>query len=406
MANQDNSEERPRRRQPDSELWKKAQEQYDGTDEERLEMLETTIARIWELPEEADQLLITISITGSLRMKRRMANLLASNPSLPWGLWLKLLQNLEKEDDQEIKQTLEPLLQPYRQFSESIKAWQEQVIGSIPQEFFTHIAEQQATFLRALAPMQEIQHLMQEILRLSFPVEQFRRTLESLSPIQIPKVQLPRNVLDSINTFSRYHDFAYSNFARLSPSYYPPEEKPLPVKACEHPLVAQLRELPPGKKTWPQYQKLCAAILSFCFVPPLLEPLYEESTEDNIHRRDLIYHIPHDASGFWAYVKNAHSALAVIVDAKNYAGILPKDQIVMTSKYFGSKKLGNFGIIVCRSELGVSGKKEQADRWVHHDEMIVCLTDDDLKEMIGLKLAEEDPEHVIDNRMRELRSGL
>jgi hypothetical protein len=120
----------------------------------------------------------------------------------------------------------------------------------------------------------------------------------------------------------------------------------------------------------------------------------------------MIYQIPHDIPGFWAFVKTAHNALAVIVDAKNYTDILPKDQIVITSKYFGPKKLWNFGIVICRKRLNNSGKKEQADRWVHHDEMIVCLTDDDLEEMIGLKLAGEDAEYVIDHKIRELRSTL
>lgn len=85
---------------------------------------------------------------------------------------------------------------------------------------------------------------------------------------------------------------------------------------------------------------------------------------------------------------------------------MPKDQIVITSKYFGLKKLGSFGVIICRKELDVSGNKEQADRWIHHDEMIVCLTSDDLEEMVGLKLADEDAEYVIDRKIRGLRSAL
>lgn len=411
MAGQNNSEEKPEKqpfveRHPNPDLWQKVQEQWSGTDEDRLQVMETIISRIRELPEEADQLLISVSKTGPLQMKRRMAVLLASKPSIPWGLWLDLIQNLGEENDPQVKETINPLLQPYRQIAESIKEWQERVIGSIPKEFFTRIADQQAAIQKALVPLEEIQHSIQALFRLNFPTEQFRKTLESLGRLQIPYVQLPRGVLDSIDLVSRYHNLTYGNIARLSPSYYPPEEKPLPAKASDHPLIIQLRKLPPGQETWSEYQRLCQDILSFCFIPPLLEPVYEESNQSGIHRRDMIYHIPHDASGFWAYVKTAHSALAVIADAKNYTGILPKNQIVITSKYFGPKKLGNFGIIICRKGLDISGNKEQADRWIHHDEMIVCLTDDDLEEMVGLKLAGQDAEYVIDRKMRELRSAL
>jgi hypothetical protein len=175
---------------------------------------------------------------------------------------------------------------------------------------------------------------------------------------------------------------------------------------AEHPLIIQLKELPPGNETWSDYQKLCENIFIFCFVPPLLEPLYESSTENGIHRRDMIFNIPHDLSGFWAYVQNAYNSIAIIIDAKNYTGVLPKDQIVLTGKYFGPKKLGNFGIIICRQGPDSSGVKQQADSWVHHDEMIVCLDDNDLIEMIGLKIAGEDPSHIIDNKIRQLRAAL
>lgn len=411
MSDEIDSIENPKKkfiieRQPNPDLWQKLQEQWNGTEESRLQTMETIISRIRELPEDADQLLISISKTGSLLMKRRMAVIMASKPSIPWGLWLDLIQNLGEEDDLQVKESVDPLLQPYRQLAESIKTWQERVIGSIPKNLFSSIASQQAAIQKALAPMEEVQRSIQTFFQLNLPTEQISKTLESLAQIQIPRVQLPKGVLDSIGLVSQYHNLAYGNIARLSPSYYPPEEEPLSAKASDHPLIIRLRGLPPGQETWPEYQKLCQEILSFCFVPPLLESMYEESTESGIHRRDVIYHIPHDASGFWSYVKTAHSALAVIVDAKNYTSILPKNQIVITSKYFGPKKLGSFGIIVCRKGLDSSGNKELADRWIHHDEMIVCLTDDDLEEMVGLKLAGEDAEYVIDRKIRDLRSAL
>jgi hypothetical protein len=238
------------------------------------------------------------------------------------------------------------------------------------------------------------------------PIAEIQKSIDVFNQIKLPQVQFPMEVLDSISAFSRYQDSIYANIARISPSYYPPEETVILPSTCEHRLLKKLRELEPGRDNWSEYQLLCDEALKFCLVPPLLDPMYEEYTLSGIHRRDMIYHIPHDGTGFWDYIRNAYNALAIIVDAKNYAGVLPKDQIVITSKYFGKKKLGSFGIIVTRSDLDESGKLQQADRWIHHDEMIIVLTDPDLKEMINLKLAHQDPERIIDRKIRELRSSI
>lgn len=131
-----------------------------------------------------------------------------------------------------------------------------------------------------------------------------------------------------------------------------------------------------------------------------------ESIAGGIHRRDIIYPVPMGITGFWGYVQNAFSATGVIVDAKNYSEELPKDQVVMVSKYFGAKKLGNFGIIVSRKDPSASARKQQIDRWVHHEEMIICLSDDDLRRMIIQKEANNNPEVILNKHIFEIRKAI
>jgi len=406
MNEEKNFDKGRKKRKPNNKLWKKVQEQNKSGDVDKIEMLDTVIFQYWELPKEVDDILIDLSVNGSIEVKRKLANLMASIPPIPSSLCMGILKNLQEEDDQQIQNDLENVLKPLREIEESIDAWRKQVVDAIPKDLFAKFADQQAAIQRALAPIEETQRTIQELVRLNIPTEQLKKALDSMDQIKFPDVQIPKHVLDTMNTLSRYYDFTYSNIARKSFSYYPPEEEPIPLKASEHPLIIRLKELPPGQKTWSIYQKLCEEILSFCFIPPLSGPLYEEATEDGGHRRDIIYNIPHDSYGFWAHIKAAYNALSIIVDPKNYSGVLPKDQIVIVSKYFGPKKLGNFGIIICRNEMDASGKKEQIDRWIHYDQMIICLTDNDLEEMIGLKLAEQEPERVIDRKIRELRAGV
>lgn len=393
-------------RKPDEELWRLVQRQAKGTEADQAQAMETIIVRVRDLPEDADRVLLEMSKTGSLTLKRHMATLLAAKPSIPWSLWSKLIQNLSSESDEQVQMAIAPSLQPYKKLAESINLYQERILGAIPKGLLADIARQQAMLAKTIPSMVEMSRLAEGLSRLAMPLSDIQKSIEVFREIKLPPIQFPTAALDSIFAFSRYQDSIYSNITRMFPSYYHPEETVQSPKGGEHALLTKLKELRPGRETWSEYQKLCDEILRFCLVPPLLEPTYEEHNESGIHRRDMIYYIPHDGNGFWEYVRNAYGALAVIVDAKNYSETLPKDQIVIASKYFGKKKLGSFGIIVTRLELDGSGKAQQADRWVHHDEMIVCLADADLEEMIRLKLARHDPERVIDRKIREFRSSL
>lgn len=96
--------------------------------------------------------------------------------------------------------------------------------------------------------------------------------------------------------------------------------------------------------------------------------------------------------------------MSLVVDCKNYSAPLAQNQVVIVSKYFGPKKAsGRFGLILCRKGLGSSGKREQLNRWKDHDEMIVCLSDDNLTEMVNLKKRGLDPDKVISRIYREVR---
>ena len=179
--------------------------------------------------------------------------------------------------------------------------------------------------------------------------------------------------------------------------------QPVKVKTFENPLISKLKNVPPGQKHWHDYQSICKDILTFCFVPPLLNPIEESTTQNGIHRRDIIYRIPLGEGGFWGYLQSNFSASAIIVDAKNYSNELPKDQVFMISKYFGHNKLGNFGIIVSRKEPSKSAKKQQIDMWANHKEMIICLSDADLEQMVFLKEISNNPQAILDDRIFEIR---
>lgn len=294
---------------------------------------------------------------------------------------------------------LEELFQRYRADLKALEVFHQRFAESSMQQFRAQIED----IIRLAGPtLEQFQSQIAEMSRLAQPqkdaLQMARRVLDD--------ARLSRQFLDGLDQLQKHQQTFTRNLGLIPPSYFPAPERDRPRPQLEHPLVSRLQHLSPGQSTWPEYQELCEEILSFCFIPPLLEPLVESHTDSRIHRRDLIYQIPADVGGFWAYLRNTYGAHALIVDPKNHKGRLAPNQLVIVSKYFGAKKLGRFGIVVSRLGLGESAKKEQADRWQNHDEMVISLSDSDLEEMLAHKLNGEDAAVVIDHKIFELRSRL
>lgn len=79
---------------------------------------------------------------------------------------------------------------------------------------------------------------------------------------------------------------------------------------------------------------------------------------------------------------------------------------MITSKYFGKKKLSLFGLVISRKGLDKSGKSAQARLWREDDKLLISLTDDDLLKMLELKENGELSEKVIDQRLRDFLSSI
>ena len=112
-------------------------------------------------------------------------------------------------------------------------------------------------------------------------------------------------------------------------------------------LAAKLKACSPGRENWELYQDICKDILSFCLVPPLSPAFEQVETKDRIHIRDLIFSIPHELGSFWTYVTNRFG-LALIFECKNYVSLLRENNLIISQKYVGKRKLTRLGIIITR----------------------------------------------------------
>lgn len=387
--------------EPDLLLWGRIQELAGGSEPEKIEAVALMFSNYSVVPREADDLLKEMALPSSpIDIRRKIATGLTSKPRIPWGLHLSLLQTLSKDKDQQVACTIKPLWEPYEALEKSLRSYAEKqgaiLANLIPKNLFEGIIAKQ---LEATIPKGIFEDIVQQ-------VNAIPAHLTSQLQDQIKRMayfQLPQSYLDSLTGIKLANESILRNISMIPTSYFPIERESVVIQPSGNPLIAKLKAIPSGQQHWHQYQSTCKDILTFCLVPPLLDPMEELPTEGGQHRRDIIYHIPQGQGGFWGYLQNSYSALAVIVDAKNYGDKLPRDQVVITSKYFGAKKLGNFGLIISRRGPSGSARNEQIDRWLHHDEMIICLSDADLEEMMTLKEAEKQPEFVLDKLIRELR---
>lgn len=171
-------------------------------------------------------------------------------------------------------------------------------------------------------------------------------------------------------------------------------------------LIEKLSECSPGRENWRKFEVVCKEILTFLFVPTLLEPLEQLETESGLQVRDLILHIPCDVSGFWNLIQSKYDALAIIVECKNYSNPIEGNNVVISSKYLGERRLGRFGIVISRFPPAESAIKERKRLWLEEGKLILFLEDEDIKTMIKLKDEGNDPEIILDKKQRDFRQSL
>lgn len=219
--------------------------------------------------------------------------------------------------------------------------------------------------------------------------------------------------LDALNTMTTVNQVFTSSITNLNLAYYPAlppsleddlAEVEIEPREFAYNLVQRLNQIEPGAE-WREYQSLCKEILEYCLVPPLLEPLEEVRTIEGITRRDLIFYLPFNPEGFWFFIKNTCSSLAVIVECKNMR-VIDQNNVIITSKYLHKKKLGQFGFLISHEGPDNNAKHTLISRWTLYDETIICLTNHDLENMIKLKINEDNPTIIINQRFREFRESI
>jgi len=154
-------------------------------------------------------------------------------------------------------------------------------------------------------------------------------------------------------------------------------------------LIKRLKACKP-ETDWREYEKICKEIISFCFVPPLFEPIEQVWNDNGDERKDLMIRIPPETKNYWGWIFTKYDE-NVIVECKDYTKPLKANVIHITDKYFGKNKASTFGIILCRNGVTESAHNAMKNLWTNYGERMICLIDQDLIKMITMKEKGEDP---------------
>lgn len=170
-------------------------------------------------------------------------------------------------------------------------------------------------------------------------------------------------------------------------------------------LIAKLKQCRPGYEDWQVYQKLVGEILFALFCPPL-DPVSEQNSDANYaNRRDYI--IPNYSEyGHWMYLRDRYKAEFIVVDAKNSAHEIGKDDILQVAHYLKEKGVGLFGLIFSRCGGDPSSEIHLRDIWQSENKMIVILSDNDVEQMLLGKQRGNDPSRIIIEKIQEFRQKI
>ncbi|MFD9735680.1 hypothetical protein [Umezawaea sp. NPDC059074] len=174
------------------------------------------------------------------------------------------------------------------------------------------------------------------------------------------------------------------------------------LQSAEQELVTRLQQIPAGRSHWNPYQRVCLDILDHLFSPPLTRGRWEVSNAAKINRRDII--MPnYSTEGFWYHLRQAYRADHIVIDAKNFAGNVSKNQVLQMANYLSRHGTGLFGIIVTRTGGDKSALYVRREQWMMHDKMILVLDDSDLVQMLTNRSEGDKSELLMQQKIEDFR---
>ena len=211
-------------------------------------------------------------------------------------------------------------------------------------------------------------------------------------------IQIARKEVERIERFVKMKESSSAS-VRPSTRYINPDA----ICPEAETLRSRLDAIPNGPKQASEYQRLMLEVLNFLFVPELIDGQLEVRTIEGTERRDIIFTNDSDES-FWDYVRNEHSNLLLMFEAKN-TNTIEIAHINQTATYLG-ERLGHLGFILSRNPLEETALRKVFSVYndSHPRKIILTLSDSDIAKMLKMKCRGEEPMRYIQKLYRQFKT--
>lgn len=161
-------------------------------------------------------------------------------------------------------------------------------------------------------------------------------------------------------------------------------------------LINRLFSCPRGQGGWREFEDVCIEILRYLFVPPLSRPRIQSRTLSGIERRDAIFPNRNvDTTNIWGQLRAELNARFIVFEFKNFEKqkIRPRD-VAQVREYL-TPTFGDLGIICSTQPSSKNALKKRNTIYSRHQQIILFLNPEHLKEMMFIKERGEDPADLI-----------
>lgn len=174
-----------------------------------------------------------------------------------------------------------------------------------------------------------------------------------------------------------------------------------------HLLEQRITTCKTGRYFWHDYELIGQEIFGYLFKDDFNNYMAkaQSSTDDDAQRRDMVINNNYrDQSSFWGRMNQQYQCKLIIVDFKNYSEPIDSDCLYSTTKYM-SENVGKFVLVFSRLGVDKSGHKGQV-RLCQDGKLVLCLSDENIVEMIHLKQSGKNPISVIEQLFFKLLQSI
>ncbi|HWQ77052.1 MAG TPA: HNH endonuclease signature motif containing protein [Syntrophomonas sp.] len=181
-------------------------------------------------------------------------------------------------------------------------------------------------------------------------------------------------------------------------------KKEVPSNRIEE-LIHALQQCPAGTQHWSKYQGFIGEIITLLFCPPLKQPIKELFDMNKVNRRDFI--LPnYTQDGFWKFMRDQYHADYIVIDAKNSGMPIKKRDVLQIGNYLKRHGAGLFAMIFSRKGQAKNIEYTLSELWGTQGKLIVILSDNDIEQMLLLKMNGGSPVEVIQQKIEDFRLSI